>query len=100
VVDAGFTITGPAETNGFVNALPMLHSRYFPSIEEASPPSMDELVTMKSYDWEGSDVWTGDATLSFGASPVEELESLAPVEMIAGYWRSVGVTWGIGTRLA
>ena len=25
VVDAGFTITGPAETNGFVNALPMLH---------------------------------------------------------------------------
>ena len=67
VVDAGFTITGPAETNGFVNALPMLHSRYFPSIEEGSPPSMDELVTMKSYDWEGSDVWTGDATLSFGA---------------------------------
>jgi acetoacetate decarboxylase len=55
---------------------------------------------MKSYDWEGSEVWTGDATLSFGASPVEELESLAPVEMIGGYWRSVGVTWGIGTRLA
>ena len=100
VVDAGFTITGPAETNGFVNALPMLHSRFFPSIEEGQPPSMDELVTMKSYDWEGSDVWTGDATLSFGPSPVEELESLAPVEMIAGYWRSVGVTWGIGTRLA
>lgn len=100
IVDAGFTITGRSETNGFVNALPMLHSRYFPSIEEGSAPSMDELVTMKSYDWEGSEVWTGDATLSFGASPVEELESLAPVEMIAGYWRSVGVTWGIGTRLA
>ena len=100
IVDAGFTITGRSETNGFVNALPMLHSRYFPSIEEGQPPSMDELVTMKSYDWEGSEVWTGDATLSFGASPVEELESLAPVEMIAGYWRSVGVTWGIGTRLA
>ena len=100
IVDAGFTITGPSETNGFVNALPMLHSRYFPSIEEGRPPSMDELVTMKSYDWDGSEVWTGDATVSFGASPVEELESLAPVEMIGGYWRSVGVTWGIGTRLA
>jgi acetoacetate decarboxylase len=100
IVDARFTITGPSETNGFVNALPMLHSRAFPSIEEGSPPSMDELVTMKSYDWEGSDIWTGDADLSFGASPVEELESLAPVEIIAGYWRSVGVTWGIGTRLA
>ena len=100
IVDAGFTITGRSETNGFVNALPMLHSRYFPSIEEGRPPSMDELVTMKSYDWDGSEVWTGDATVSFGASPVEELESLAPVEMIGGYWRSVGVTWGIGTRLA
>ena len=61
---------------------------------------MNELDTMKSYDWEGSEVWTGDAELELGPSPVEELESLAPVEMIAGYWRSVGVTWGIGTRLA
>jgi hypothetical protein len=78
----------------------MLHSRVFPSIEEGSPPSMDELVTMKSYDWEGSEIWTGDAELTFGDSPVEELDSLAPVEIIAGYWRSVGVTWGIGTRLA
>ena len=99
VIDARFTITGTAEAPGFVNALPMLHTRFFPSIEEGQPPSMDELVTMKSYDWEGSQVWAGEAELSFGASPVEELESLAPVEMIAGYWRSVGVTWGIGTRL-
>ena len=100
VVDASFTITGSSETNGFVNALPMLHTRYFPSIEVDAAPSMDELVTMKSYDWEGSEVWTSDAELTFGASPVEELESLAPVEMIGGYWRSVGVSWGIGTRLA
>ena len=100
IVDAGFTITGPSETNGFVNALPMLHSRYFPSIEEGRPPSMDELVTMKSYDWEGSEAWTGDAEIAFGSSPTEELERLAPVEPIAGYFRSVGVTWGIGTRLA
>ena len=100
IIDARFTITGPSETNGFVNALPMLHSRMFPSIVDGEPPSMDELVTMKSYDWEGSEIWTGDAELTFGDSPVEELESLAPMEIIGGYWRSVGVTWGIGTRLA
>jgi acetoacetate decarboxylase len=100
IIDARFTITGPSDSNGFVNALPMLHHRFFPSIEEGSAPSMNELVTMKSYDWEGSDVWTGDAELEFGSSPVEELESLAPVETIAGYCLSVGVTWGIGTRLA
>jgi acetoacetate decarboxylase len=100
IIDARFTITGKAETNGFVNALPMLHTRYFPSIEEGSSASMDELVTMKSFDWEGSEVWTGDAEIAFGSSPTEELESLAPVAPIAGYFRSVGVTWGIGTRLA
>ena len=100
IIDARFTITGPSGTNGFVNALPMLHSRVFPSIEDGEPPSMDELVTMKSYDWEGSEIWTGEAELTFGDSPVEELESLAPIEIIGGYWRSVGVTWGIGTRLA
>jgi acetoacetate decarboxylase len=100
IIEAGFAITGPAEANGSVNSLPMLHTRFFPSIEEGAPPSMDELVTMKSYDSEGSEIWTGEAELSYGASPVEELESLAPVEMLAGYWRSVGVSWGIGTRLA
>ena len=100
IIDARFTITRKAETNGFVNALPMLHTRYFPSIEQGEPPSMNELVTMKSYDWEGSEAWTGEAEIAFGSSPTEELESLAPVEPIAGYFRSVGVTWGIGTRLA
>jgi acetoacetate decarboxylase len=100
IIEARFTITGKAETNGFVNALPMLHTRYFPSIEQGEAPSMDELVTMKSYDWEGSEVWAGDAEIAFGSSPTEELDSLAPAEMIAGYWRSVGVSWGIGTRLA
>ncbi|HET9724179.1 MAG TPA: acetoacetate decarboxylase family protein [Actinomycetota bacterium] len=99
IVEARFTISGPSQTNGFVNALPMLHHRSFPSIVEGAPASMDELVTMRSFDWEGSPAWTGEAELAFGDSPVEELQSLAPHEIIAGYWRSVGVTWGEGTVL-
>jgi acetoacetate decarboxylase len=99
IVDARFTITAPSETSGFVNALPMLHHRSLPSIVEGAPPSMDELVTLRSFDWEGSPAWTGEAELAFGGSPVEELESLAPREVIAGYWRTVGVTWGEGTVL-
>ena len=99
IVEAGFTITGPSETNGFVNALPMLHHRSVPSIVEGAPASMDELVTMRSFDWEGSPAWTGEAELAFGDSPLEELQSLAPHEIIAGYWRSIGVTWGEGTVL-
>lgn len=99
IIEAGFTITGPSDTAGFVNALPMLHTRYFPSIEPGEKPSLDELVTMKSYDWEGSEVWQGKAELTFHESPVEELTRIAPREMIGGYYRSVGVSWGGGTRL-
>jgi acetoacetate decarboxylase len=99
IVQARFTITGPSDTNGFVNALPMLHNRYVPSIEPGGRPSMDELVTMKSVDWEGSGVWAGEAELELFDSPVEELSSLAPVEMIGAYYRSVGVSWVGGSVL-
>ncbi|HVH52647.1 MAG TPA: acetoacetate decarboxylase family protein [Actinomycetota bacterium] len=99
IIDARFTITGPTDGAGFVNALPMLHNRYVPSIEPGEKPSMDELVTMKSFDWEGSEVWQGQAELTFGESPVEELTSIKPREMIGAYYRSVGVSWGGGTRL-
>lgn len=100
IIDARVTLTGPSETNGFVNALPMLHSRRFPSIEPGKAPSMDELVTMRSFDWEGSEVWAGEAELTYLPSPVEELEHIAPREMLGAYVRSVGVSWREGTRLA
>jgi acetoacetate decarboxylase len=100
VIEATFTITGPSDTNGFVNALPMLHSRYFPSIEAQGAPSMDELVTMKSYDAEATEVWRGDAELTFFDSPTEELRRIEPRETIGAYYRSVGVSWREGTRLS
>jgi acetoacetate decarboxylase len=100
IVDARFTVTGRSDTNGFVNALPMIHNRFFPSIEDPTRRALDELVTMKSYDWEGSEIWGGEAEVHFFDSPVEELTRLSPVEMIGGYYRSVGVTWGEGTVLS
>ena len=33
LAEARLTITGPCETGGFVNALPMLHSRWMPAID-------------------------------------------------------------------
>ncbi len=99
VIEARFTIAGPSETNGFVNALPMLHHRFFPSIESGAAPSMNELVTMRGEDWEGSPIWQGEADLAFFDSPVEELTRIAPREIIGAYYRSVGVTWRGGTVL-
>lgn len=100
LIDASFTITGPSEHTGFVNALPMLHSRVFPAIESDGTDSLDELVTMRGYDVELGPAFTGDVTLAVHESPVEELARLAPQEMIAGYYRSVGTSWRSGTTLA
>jgi acetoacetate decarboxylase len=93
-------LTGQSETGGFVNALPMLHSRWMPSIDPADGPSMDELVTMRSRDVELGPAYTGEPEVRLFEAPAEELAALEPREMIAGYWRQVGATFAGGERLA
>jgi len=124
LADARFTIAGPSPTGGFVNALPMLRHRYFPSIERGAElyrqvsalqnqgatatfpsiergagSSLNELVTMKGYQVEASPVWGSHTELEFHDSPVAELTRIAPEEMIGGYYRSVGMSWDGGTLL-
>ncbi|HEY7478079.1 MAG TPA: acetoacetate decarboxylase family protein [Actinomycetota bacterium] len=96
LADARFTIEGEAEQGGFVNALPMLHSRWLPSIDPSARPSLDELVTMRSTDVELGPVFRGTFELSLYEAPGEELSALAPREPIAGYWRRVGATFAGG----
>jgi acetoacetate decarboxylase len=99
LADARLELTGPSETAGFVNALPMLHSRWMPSIEPGAPAALDELVTMRSVDVEVGPAWRGDADIELHEAPGEELAALRPTEMIGGYWRSVGATFRRGARL-
>jgi acetoacetate decarboxylase len=99
LIDARFTITGPAAAAGFVNALPMLHHRHLPSIERDAPASLDELVTMRGADVEVSPLWAGEAELTLHDSPTEELTRIAPRELIGATYRSVGMTWNGGTLL-
>ena len=99
LIEARFTITGPAQDAGFVNASPMLHHRYFPAIESDGSDSLHELVTMQGYDGAVADQFTGEAEIRLSDSPVEELTRLAPHEMIAGYWRRVATSWNGGTTL-
>src|SRR5918992_1513874 len=40
LAEGRLTIVGGSDTGGFVNALPMLHSRWMPSIDPAGPPSL------------------------------------------------------------
>jgi hypothetical protein len=99
LADATLTLTGPSETAGFVNALPMLHSRWLPSIEKGGGDALAELVTMRSRDVELGPAYTGTAELRLLEAPGEELAALEPLEVIAGYWRQVGATFDGGTRL-
>jgi acetoacetate decarboxylase len=100
LAEATLTITGPAETGGFVNALPMLHSRWMPSIEKDGGDVLAELVTMRSRDVELGPAYTGVPEVRLFEAPGDELAALVPREMIAGYWRQVGATFDGGTRLA
>lgn len=99
LAQARFTITGPSEGAGFVNALPMLHHRWMPRIETEGGDSLAEIVTMRGTDVELGPAYRGDASLELFESPTEELTRLAPAEMLGAYWRSVGTTFPGGTTL-
>jgi acetoacetate decarboxylase len=99
LAEARLTLTGPADTAGFVNALPMLHSRWMPSIEKDGGDALAELVTMRSRDVELGPAHVGEVEIRLFDAPGEELTALAPTETIAGYWRQVGATFDGGTRL-
>jgi acetoacetate decarboxylase len=99
LAEVTLTLTGGSDTAGFVNALPMLHSRWMPSIEKDAGDSLAELVTMRSRDVELGPAYTGDAEIRFFDAPEEELAVLEPREMIAGYWRQVGATFDGGSLL-
>lgn len=97
---ARFTIKQPAEAPGFVNSHPMVHNRWYPAIETNGEDSLSEVVTMRGYDGELGRCFKGDFDLEYFDSPVEELLTIKPKEVIAGYWHEVGVSWRAGTTLS
>jgi acetoacetate decarboxylase len=97
---ARITITGESDTNGFVNALPMLHNRQVRAIERDSGLVLDELVTMSGFDFTAGPAYAADAELELHDSPWDELASLLPVEeILGGYYRQVGTSWNGGTTV-
>ena len=96
---ARVTLEAPSDANGFVNALPMLHHRFLAAIEGDGTDTFAELVTMRGRDVELSGAWGGTAELDVFDAPTEELTSIAPREMLGGYWRSVGTTFAGGETL-
>lgn len=99
IARARWTLAEPVASPGFVNGHPMLHNRYWPSIESDGTASMDELVTMSGYDGEIGDVWSAGAEIDILESPSDELHLLEPDEVIGGFYHRVATSWKGGTTL-
>ena len=99
LAEATVTLNEPSPSAGFVNSHPMLHHRWFPRIELDGRDSLAEVVTMSGVDLDLGPAWRGDASLTLFESPSEELHLLEPVEIIGGYFRSVGTTFAGGRTL-
>jgi acetoacetate decarboxylase len=96
LADVRVTLEGPSDEGGFVNALPMLHSRWLPAIDAGAGDAHSDLVTMRSSDVELGPGWVGSAEVALHDAPGEELASLTVVDPIAAYWRQVGATFSGG----
>jgi len=100
LAQAVVTLREESAGNGFVNAHPMAHHRWMPSVRRGNPDSLSELIASGSASVEAGQAWRGDAALELFESPTEELADLEIHEIIGGYYRQVGVTWDGGTVLA
>ncbi|GFJ96223.1 acetoacetate decarboxylase family protein [Phytohabitans rumicis] len=99
LAEAVVTLREPAQSNGFVNAHPMAHHRWLPSIEPGQGLALDELVSSGAASFEGGTPWAADAELRLFDAPTEELADLRVDELIGAYYRQVGVTWNGGALL-
>lgn len=99
LAQASVTLEGESDTNGFVNGHAMLHHRWFPRVELDQRDSLSELVTMAGINVDLGPSYGGSATLELFDSPSEELLSIAPTEILRGYFRSVGSTFNGGITL-
>jgi acetoacetate decarboxylase len=100
LASARVTLREPSASNGFVNGHPMVHHRLMPSLSPGEGMSLSQIVTMGGTDADLGQAWVGDAELDLFDSPWDEPASLLPVdEIIAGYFREVGVTFAGGTLL-
>lgn len=82
---------GPVDRIPRAMRLPIWHTRYMPDLA-GGPPLVNDLARNLLEDFEIAAVWEGDATLSFGDSPFEELAALEPVEVLGGFRCSLAMT--------
>ena len=69
----------------------MYNTRHFPAAA-GERPDVFELVRAGGYDREVSEIWEGSADLRLYDDALEDLQAIAPREMLRGYRFSFGYT--------
>ncbi|MHB8464727.1 MAG: acetoacetate decarboxylase family protein [Acidimicrobiales bacterium] len=82
---------GPVDRIPRAMRLPIWHSRYMPDLA-GGPPLVNDFARNLLDGFEIADAWEGAAELSFGDSPFEELDALAPVEVLGGFRCTIAMT--------
>jgi acetoacetate decarboxylase len=84
VITAKVAIESTAERPPRAATLPLVHTRLFPAIDRADP-AVHELQFGAITAFACGTIHTGRATLELGATEYEEIETLAPISVGAGY---------------
>jgi acetoacetate decarboxylase len=85
------TLEHVSKTGPTVNDPPMYNTRHFPAAS-GDRPDVFELVRAGGYDRDATEIWEGSAELRLYDDTLEDLQAIAPREMLRGYRFSFGYT--------
>jgi acetoacetate decarboxylase len=85
------TLESVSETGPTVNDPPMHNTRHFPAAA-GTRPAVFELVRAGGYDRDATEIWEGSAELRLFDDTLEDLQAIAPRELLRGYRFSFGYT--------
>jgi acetoacetate decarboxylase len=99
IARAVVTLREVSKTGPTVNDPPMHNTRHFPAYD-GLVPDVFELVRSGGFDREATEIWEGDAELTLGSNTIEDLQAIAPKEIIKGFRFSFAYTVQGGQVLA
>jgi len=91
IARAVVTLRQISETGPTVNDPPMYNTRHFPAYDGLRP-DVFELVKSGGFDRAVTDIWEGDAELKFYEDTLEDLQAIAPQEVMKGFRFSFSYT--------
>lgn len=84
IARAVVTLREISQSGPTVNSPPMHNTRHFPAYDGLRP-DVFELVRAGGFDRAATEIWEGDAQLTFYPDTLEDLAAIAPREIIKGY---------------